>query len=88
MSSLNMPKKNRQLAVLVRLSVAMLGPWAHSSDGVPPPEWCRTPFILLESGRCVDLVSGASVLFFMVGGVISWAMGPVSGVPIFPNDGC
>ena len=40
-------------AVLILLLVAIVGPWAYSSDGAPPAEWCRDPNILLENERCV-----------------------------------
>ena len=55
-----------RVAVLMLLVVAVIGPWTYTADGVPPPEWCDEPNILLESGRCVRLVSGASVLTFMI----------------------
>jgi len=62
MSWINEHKNVGRVAVLVLLLVAMMGPWTYSSDGVPPAEWCRAPNILLENGRCVRLVTGATVL--------------------------
>jgi hypothetical protein len=79
-----MPKNSGHLTVLVLLTLALLGPWTLSNDGVPPPEWCRDPFLLLESGRCVELVSGITVLYFMVGVFPTLVMALGSGVPIFP----
>ena len=42
---------------------AVLGPWGYSRDGVPPAEWCRPPFILLENNNCVEQVPGFFMLF-------------------------
>jgi hypothetical protein len=65
MSWLNEHKNVGRVAVLLLLLVAFFGPWTHTSDGVPPAEWCSDPNILLENGRCVRLVSGWTVLNFM-----------------------
>ena len=62
MSWINEHKNVGRVAVLVLLLVAIMGPWTYSSDGVPPAAWCRDPNILLENGRCVGLVTGATVL--------------------------
>jgi hypothetical protein len=51
-----------RLVVLLLLVVAVLGPWAYSSDGVPPPEWCAEPNILLTPERCVRLIPGTEIL--------------------------
>jgi hypothetical protein len=64
MSWVSEHKNAWRITVLVLLVVAMVGPWTYSSDGVPPAEWCDDPLILLENGRCVKLVSGATVLAF------------------------
>ncbi len=56
-------------AVLILLMVAICGPWTYTSDGVPPPEWCRDPNILLENGRCARRMSGFEILAF-VGGLL------------------
>jgi hypothetical protein len=61
-------------AILLLLLVAILGPWVYTSDGVPPAEWCRPPYILMESDRCVKLESGVTILIFMVSALFS--MGP------------
>jgi len=46
---------------------------------VPPAAWCRDPNILLENGRCVRLVSGATVLTFMASAFLSMSIGLVTG---------
>jgi len=48
----------------VLLLIAILGPWAYQGDGVPPPEFCHPPFILLENGSCVGRMSGATIISF------------------------
>jgi len=58
-------------AVLILLLVAIVGPWAYSSDGAPPAEWCHDPNILLENERCVRLMSGIEVLTFMTSAFLS-----------------
>ncbi len=50
--------------VFVLLLIAILGPWGYEGDGVPPPEFCHLPFILLENGNCVGRMSGAYILYF------------------------
>ena len=62
MSWINEHKNVGRVAVLMLLLVAMMGPWTYTADGVGPVEWCRDPNILLENGRCVGLVTGATVL--------------------------
>ena len=85
MSWINEHKNVGRVAVLVLLLVAMMGPWTYSSDGVPPAAWCRDPNILLENGRCVGLVSGATVLTFMVGAFLSMSVGLVTGATLLPD---
>jgi hypothetical protein len=53
-----------RVAALILLLVSVLGPWTYTSDGVPPAEWCRDPYILLADGHCVSLVSGGRVFAF------------------------
>ena len=54
-------------AVLLALLVFAVGmPWGYTSDGVPPPEWCAAPYILLEDGRCVGKILGAEIISFML----------------------
>lgn len=55
-----------RLATLALFVAAVIGPWAYSLDGVPPPEWCAAPNYLLESGHCARQVSGLEILTFMV----------------------
>ncbi len=71
--------------VLAALLVAIWGPWVYSSDGVPPPEWCRSPNVLLENGRCVALESGVTVLTFMVWVFFSLIAQFVSGALALPD---
>ena len=52
---------------------------------MPPAEWCRAPNILLENGRCVKSVSGATILTFMVGALLSMSVGLVTGTTVFPD---
>lgn len=54
-----------RLSLLLGVIVAMLGPWTATSDGMPPPERCEPPLVVSEHGRCVKLVSGASVFAFI-----------------------
>ena len=76
-----------RVAVLMLLVVAVIGPWTYTADGVPPPEWCDEPNILLESGRCVRLVSGASVLTFMTNVFPEMSVGFVTGEITLPGRG-
>ena len=85
MSWINEHKNVGRVAVLMLLLVAIMGPWTYSSDGVPPAEWCRAPLILLENDRCVRLVSGATVLTFMVGAFLSMSVGLVTGATVLPD---
>ena len=71
--------------MLMLLLVAMMGPWTYTADGVGPVEWCRDPNILLENGRCVRLVSGATVLTFMAGAFLSLSVGLVTGATVLAD---
>jgi hypothetical protein len=88
MSWINEHKNVGRVAVLVLFLVAIMSPWTYTSDGVPPPEWCRDPFILLENDRCVGLVSGAEVLTFMAGAFLSMSVGLVTGATVLPDRAC
>ena len=55
-----------RLAALALFLAAVIGPWAYTTDGVPPPEWCVAPNYLLESGYCARQVSGLYILTFLV----------------------
>jgi len=85
MSWINEHKNVGRVAVLMLLLVAIMGPWTYSSDGVPPAAWCRDPNILLENGRCVRLVSGATALTFMPGAFLSMSVGLVTGTTVLPD---
>lgn len=85
MSWINEHKNVGRVTVLALLLVAIMGPWVYTSDGVPPPEWCRDPNILLENGRCVGLVSGATILTFMGSAFLTMTVGLVSGATVLPD---
>jgi hypothetical protein len=53
-------------SLLLLLGLAIFAPWGYTSDGVPPPEWCAAPYILLEDGRCVGKILGAEIISFML----------------------
>ena len=61
-----------RFAVFALLIIAFLGPWGYAHDGVPPAEWCRPPFLLLENGSCVGRESGA---FFLLISIIGFPAG-------------
>jgi hypothetical protein len=84
-SWINEHKNGWRAAALIVLAAAMMGPWTYTSDGAPPPEWCRDPNILLESGRCVRLVSGAEIFTFMTGAFFSMSVGLVTGATVLPD---
>lgn len=70
-------RRTWRAAALILLAVAILGPWGYTSDGLPPPEWCQPPNILLEGGglpgpRCVRSVPGIEMLAF--GGQVLWGL--------------
>ena len=51
-----------RIAVALLMLGSLMGPWVIEDDGVPPPEWCDHPYVLLaddEGGTCVQLVTGA-----------------------------
>ena len=50
-----------QLTLLVLLAASFFGPWNYEADGVPPPEYCAAPLVLLTPERCVRLISGAEM---------------------------
>ncbi|TEU19425.1 MAG: hypothetical protein E3J21_03745 [Anaerolineales bacterium] len=85
MSWINEHKSVGRVAVLMLLLVAIMGPWTYSADGAPPAEWCHDPFILLENGRCVGLMSGATILTFMARAFLSMSVGLVTGVTVFAD---
>ncbi len=64
MAGISQHKNWVRMLVFVLLLIAILGPWAYEGDGVPPPEFCHPPFLLLENGNCVGRMSGAFVLSF------------------------
>ena len=80
-------KTTWRVAVLMLLAVAVIGPWTYTADGVPPPEWCDEPNILLESGRCVRLVSGTSILTFMTNVFPEMSADLVTGETTFAGRG-
>jgi hypothetical protein len=95
MAWINEHKNVGRVAVLMLLLVAIVGPWTYTSDGVgpstyssggvPPAAWCRDPNVLLENGRCVRLVSGATVFTFMASAFLSMSVGLVTGEIVFAD---
>jgi hypothetical protein len=85
MSWINAHKNTGRVAVLVLLLMAIIGPWTYTSDGVPPPEWCRAPLILLKSDRCVRPMSGLEVLSFMAGAFLTMSAGLMTGATALPE---
>ena len=85
MSWIDEHKNVGRVAVLMLLLVAIMGPWAYGADGAPPAAWCHDPFILLENGRCVGPVSGATILTFMAGAFLSMSVGLVTGTTVLPD---
>ena len=73
------------VAVLILLLVAMIGPWAATSGGVPPAAWYRQPNVLLEDGRCVRLLPGAEILAFMTRAFFSMSVGLATGETVLPD---
>jgi hypothetical protein len=65
--------------VLLLLVVALLGPFTYTSDGVPPPEWCDAPYLLLKDGRCVETLSAAELLALATGFLLTMSAGVVTG---------
>lgn len=55
-----------EIGLLLLLAASFLGPWTYEADGVPPPAYCDPPHVLLTPQRCVDLVSGAEMIGFLV----------------------
>lgn len=68
-----------QLSLLLLLVASFLGPWTYEADGVPPPEYCTPPFILLTPERCVRLVSGAEMIGYLVINAPAMVLGMLSG---------
>jgi len=85
MSWINDYKNVGRMIALMLLPVAIMGPWIYQADGAPPAAWCHDPFILLENGRCVGPVSGATVLTFMAGAFLSMSVGLVTGTTVLPD---
>ncbi|HWQ84089.1 MAG TPA: hypothetical protein VN363_05950 [Anaerolineales bacterium] len=56
-------RKSLQLGLLILLAASFLGPWTFEVDGVPPPEFCDSPYVRLTPERCVRLVPGYEMVF-------------------------
>jgi hypothetical protein len=61
MSWLSQNHRILQLGLLILLLASFFAPWNYEADGVPPPEYCDPPYVLLTPERCVKLVSGAEM---------------------------
>jgi hypothetical protein len=72
MAWINQYKLWIRIAGFTLLIIAILGPWGYTHDGVPPPEWCHPPFLLLANGSCVGRESGA---FFLLVSMIGFPAG-------------
>jgi hypothetical protein len=60
--------QNKQLIrflFLLLFTIAILGPWTYTLDGVPPPEYCDDRFVLVAEGRCAELISGLTLFLWM-----------------------
>ena len=62
MSWLSKNYKVLQVGLLVLLAASFFAPWNYEADGVPPPEYCAAPLVLLTPESCVRLISGAGML--------------------------
>ena len=60
---LSQNRKYIQLGLLILLAASFLAPWTFNGDGVPPPEWCEAPNVLLTPDSCVRLVPGYEMAF-------------------------
>jgi hypothetical protein len=49
MSWMSRHKNWIRLLVFVLVLIAVLGPWGYEGDGVPPPEFCDPPYLLLRT---------------------------------------
>jgi hypothetical protein len=85
MSWINDQKNLWRGAVLVGLILAITGPWTYTSDGAPPPEWCRAPFFLMGNGRCVRSVPATEVVTFISGAFLTMSVGLVTGATVLPE---
>jgi len=65
---------------LILLILSIFGPWAYDLDGVPPPEWCHEPLVLLENGRCAKQTSGAEIISFFWAVILEVIHGVVTGI--------
>ena len=61
MSWLSQNQRLLQLGLLLLLIASFFAPWNYEADGVPSPEYCDPPYVLLTPERCVKLVSGAEM---------------------------
>lgn len=64
-----------RMALLVLLVVAINGPWSFTSDGVPPPEYCDAPLVLVSSQRCARVLPGSEVMLYLwmiIGSIPTW----------------
>lgn len=76
-------------ALLVLFVLAVLGPWAYTSDGVPPPNYCTEPNFLLPGPNllCVGPVSGVEVLSFVGSVVLGIGAQLLGGLEVLSPEG-
>ncbi len=75
MSWLSQNRKTLQLGLLLLLVASFFDPWTFDADGVPPPEFCESPYVLLTPERCVRLVPGYQMVFTGFGFLVELFMG-------------
>jgi hypothetical protein len=82
---MNIPPGNVRAVILVLIIAALVGPWWYETDGVPPPEWCEPPFVLIAQGQegvftCaikmtgIELVTGEGYLLYQLEQAISYGI--------------
>ena len=64
-----------QLGLLLLLVASFFGPWTFEADGVPPPEYCESPYVLLTPDNCVRLAPGFEMVLTGLGFVVQLFMG-------------
>jgi len=85
MSWLSQNQRLLQLGLLHLLIASFFGPWNYEADGVPPPEYCDPPYVLLTPQRCVKLVSGAGIVGFLIINAPQMLLGLLTGAYSGPS---
>jgi len=82
---INEHKNVWRVAVLLLLSVAVMGPWTFDLINVPSEYPCSAPFIRLENDFCGMPRPGIWVFSWMVGGFINMVVRLVTGATVFTD---